>query len=572
MTMAAAPTAPTFQAGRRGGPVSGSESLESEIEAMMSGALRWVDEHLDEFDPFKGGRPFEMRHGQKIAELATMLHCYVELTGDEQGPEVRRILDLVRTADRNRELTDRLLRSPAELVLYCILYVVLRARGHDDPDRREVLQRAVDAGLLGQTERVVHRQMDISLHLEWAGLEHSWPCLEDLCAASILGQGPCPLYLDENAVYALTHVLMFLYGFGLRQPARDPGIDLEELQRLLSRLLIIACQEHHWDLLGELLLCWDCAGLAATPVSVASWRALLSAQEPSGAVPGPETALPPGRTAANPPLGAFAHRYHTTLVCIIAGALRLNRSRSGRVQQAPLPACQSNLPAWGGAKPAAQRARRWLDALFATAEAADQPEMLCRILVGRRLCGAILGEEPETADGLDRELVLSTLGLPADPEAFPAEAGDGRADLPLTASREEVEELARHIQTATACGTRSAPPSLAEPWLSQRVIGLAMHALRQYNLLGACKLLRAAAYLGAGEAACRECLDFLCLHQRPDGAFGYFGPEERKIAAGFPQGFSADLHLYLPVTLSCLWTLAECGAGGWRLWKSPVVA
>ncbi len=571
MTTAAAPTAPTFQAGRRGGPVSGSESLESEIEAMMSGALRWVDEHLDEFDPFKGGRPFEMRHGQKIAELATMLHCYVELTGDEEGPEARRILDLVRTADRNRELTDRLLRSPAELVLYCILYVVLRARGHDDPDRREVLQRAVDAGLLGQTERVVHRQMDISLHLEWAGLEHSWPSLEDLYAASILGQRPCPLYLDENAVYALTHVLMFLYGFGLRRPAREQMIDRGELQRLLSRLLIIACQEHHWDLLAELLLCWDCADLAATAVSEASWRALLNAQEPGGAVPGPETALPPGRTAANPPLGAFAHRYHTTLVCIIAGAVRLNRSRSGR-EQTPLPGCRPGISAWGGAKPAAQRARRWLDALFAPAEAADKPEALCRILAGRRLCGAILGEEPETADGLDRELVLSALGLPTDPESFPAEAGDRMTGLRLTASREEVEELALRIQTATACGTRPAPPSLAEPWLPEMVIGYAMHALRQYNLLGACKLLRAAAYLGAGEAASRECLDFLCLHQRPDGAFGYFGPEERKIAAGFPQGYSADLNLYLPVTLSCLWTLAECGDGGWRLLGSPVVA
>src|SRR5262249_34285027 len=157
-------------------------------------------------------------------------------------------------------------------------------------------------------------------------------------------------------------------------------------------------------------------------------------------------------------------------------------------------------------RPAALRARRWLDALVAQAEEDEKPEALCRILVGRRLCDAILGDEPDTADGLDRELVLSTLGLPPDPEPFNAEIGDRATDLHLPAAREEVEGLALWIQTATECGTRPAPSSLTAPWLPEMVLGFAMHALRQYNLLGACKLLRAAAWLGARETASRDCL------------------------------------------------------------------
>src|SRR6185436_12177990 len=112
---------PALSASRRGGPLSPElESLDREVEAMVDRALGWVVCQIDEFDPFRDGRPFEIRHAQKLAELATMLHGYVELTGDGDSPEVRRVLDLVRSAQASRELGDRVLRAPAEFVLYCI--------------------------------------------------------------------------------------------------------------------------------------------------------------------------------------------------------------------------------------------------------------------------------------------------------------------------------------------------------------------------------------------------------------------------------------------------------------------
>jgi hypothetical protein len=89
-------------ASRRGGLVLPSGDLGPDVEAMMDHALGWVVSQLDEFDPFRDGRPFEIRHAQKLAELATMMHGYMGLTGNADSPEMRRILDLVRSARRNR--------------------------------------------------------------------------------------------------------------------------------------------------------------------------------------------------------------------------------------------------------------------------------------------------------------------------------------------------------------------------------------------------------------------------------------------------------------------------------------
>jgi hypothetical protein len=564
-------------ASRQGGLVFPSVDLDPDVEAMMDHAIGWIVSQLDEFDPVRDGRPFEIRHAQKLAELATMMHGYVGLTGNAGSPEMRRILDLVRSTRQSRELCDRVLRAPGELVLYAILYVVLRARGEDDPVQREILQRAVDAGLLEQSERVVHRQMDVSLHLEWGGFRHDWPSLEELCAASILGKVPRPLFLDENAVYAITHVVMFLYGFGLRRT--EASLETEAVREMLSSLLVVSCQERHWDLLAELLLCWDCIAFAPTPVYERAWRALLGAQKEDGAMPGPESALVDGQ----PVNGCFAHHYHTTLVSILAGALHGQRSQA-RIEARPASVARRPPDAIG----AALRARRWLEGLLEDirTRGGGRPDALCRILLGCWLCDSMLGEEasafPATARRVAEQLsdleeegaafeempvalallttALYALGLLPAPE--PADDHDTlelARTFPLTASRQEVEDLALSIHAWTGCGTRPVVLEPEDAWIPEMLAGLATHCLRQYNFLTAGKLLRAIVYLGGG--AVEEHLGFLCLHQRPEGAFGFLGPEEGKL-----RDREADVDLYLPVTVSCLWALAE--GAGWRLYDS----
>jgi len=75
-------------------------------------------------------------------------------------------------------------------------------------------------------------------------------------------------------------------------------------------------------------------------------------------------------------------------------------------------------------------------------------------------------------------------------------------------------------------------------------------------------------YLGIQNEAYRDCLEFLLLHQRPEGAFGFLGMEEHSFAVHNVEQIPAELALYLPVTVACLWTLAEANSATVRLYDS----
>jgi len=300
---------------------------------MLGHAMEWVVLHLDEFDPFANGRAFDIAHGQRVTELATMLNSYVALTGDRTSRPVAALINEAARHQQNRALTDRIMHSPAEFVLFADLYSAIRRIGHDDPTQRELIQRVIDAGFLDQVERVPHRMMDVRLTLEWGDFRHPWESLETLCQSSILAREPRALYLDEASLYSLTHVIMFLYGFGTRSGA-DHGLSPEQEVRLLetlSMLLVITAQQRHWDLLIELLLCWDCLNFPVTPLCRKGWETFFALQEPDGALPGPERALAfSDSSKEQDPITQrelyVSHHYHTTLVAIIAAVVHGGRA------------------------------------------------------------------------------------------------------------------------------------------------------------------------------------------------------------------------------------------------------
>jgi hypothetical protein len=104
-------------------------------------------------------------------------------------------------------------------------------------------------------------------------------------------------------------------------------------------------------------------------------------------------------------------------------------------------------------------------------------------------------------------------------------------------------------------------------WLPELLIGFAAHRFRQYEFRRAARLLRAAsALIDPGHPMLTPCRDFLLLHQDMHGAFGFFGPAQEEVVRNAPPGYSFDRDLRLPVTIDCLWALAECE--GWRLFPS----
>ncbi len=606
-------------------------------------ALDWVAHHLSGFDPFMSRRTYEIRAGQRVGELAILLKAYVGLTGDRRSPVVGRVLKLLEAVSHDRTFQDRLARYPGEFILFAQIHACLEYLGIEDSERRAAVQRALDAGYLGHTERLPHRMMDVASCLECGGFDERFATLTELYESSLLSPVPCPIHLNEDSIYAITHIIMFLYDFGLRSSLSVPVEDRGSLAECLSALLIAVCHEHHWDLVAELLVCWDCVGLEPDLVYAKAWEALAQVQRCDGAVPGPEWAAK--RHQDTDPAGSpgfdFAHHYHTTLVAVIAGCLRRKREAAGhRSGTGARPADPPSLAGGSGDRrrllDAAGRANQWLLQWLepSTLVECARPEVLCRVLLGLWICRCI-GTMPQRAfssaaatvgarlsaqyppmspqwsqvplmlqlmaanilhacgigvphlhdRGGAASTVAGSIGQEAwlgDPELSAAQlllygldlcskptAADPRAvldqvrRLPLSASIAEIERCLSSLEALAGHGTRKVTIDGERAWLGQQLAGSAVTMCRKYDLLLGGRALRTMVYLGLSHAMRDQCLSFILQQQRPDGSFGMFGPEASNLPADYPVAAALEL----PVTVDCLWTIAEA-MSDWRLYDS----
>ncbi|MEM9555202.1 MAG: hypothetical protein AAGC60_13185 [Acidobacteriota bacterium] len=447
------PAGGSFQHSPPASAISGGQALEANaegkvetrVETMAERALVWIDGVLDEFHPFRDGRLFEIRHGQKLTELATFLRCRALLASDIERPEYCRMTRLLRAVQQDPRLMDRMMRSPAELILYLDIYIVLRDLGHEDERSRSLLQRVLDRGFLDHTERVPHRIMDVAASLEIGEFSTSLPPLEEIYRQSILGADPDVCLLEESAIYALTHAIMFLFAFGTRTPSLDVAKEAERLRPTLEVLCVRHAQDHQWDLLGEILLCAACLGLPCRGLLADGWDAFLAQQQDDGAIPGPERALRemfPEREPEEVMAGRFAdldadrraaayfdHCYHTTLVGMLAATVFSHRAQGGRLEPSspsvrPLPVAAAPspqpTPMWrtrrgfsrARVEEALATASTWIAASGVFDPVADVPAAArCRGLLGTWVAGA------STLTGDDLGLWVSRFGdaLSSDP-------------------------------------------------------------------------------------------------------------------------------------------------------------
>src|SRR5215510_430431 len=386
-------------------------------DAFATRALDWTDRHLDLFDLFNGARAFEMKCGQRVGELAILVHVMGAVRGEQRSPRFHRMVSLLERVRDHAEFGDRVLRSPMEFVLFAEVYARLRAVGHDEARMRQLITRAVGANLLDQSERVPHRLMDIRSCLDLADIECSLPTVEALLEQSILGANPNAVLMGEDALYALTHVLMFLCCFGTR---RHPGLSIEErdsLGALLGTLASIAMLDRHWDLLAEFLICWKGMDLDVHPIVEHAWEALAGAQNEDGSIAGPErlqgreeaSGLAEGRSPSREEI--FDHHYHTTLVGALAGMLWAARpSPDHPIHNGPGRWLSGHLslpsPARQDVKAAARSAQSWLESIGRCwlREATPKAQPVALVVLGLWLCHSIDQEDTRSIPPLIREI------------------------------------------------------------------------------------------------------------------------------------------------------------------------
>jgi hypothetical protein len=160
-------------------------------------------------------------------------------------------------------------------------------------------------------------------------------------------------------------------------------------------------------------------------------------------------------------------------------------------------------------------------------------------------------------------MLLAAVGLFSEP---PPSALTFAPDLYslLMGDEKTTRNLTSRIESLTCYGTYSTKASVE---LDAVLECLMMAALRRYNIELACTLLRSLLYLGKRKGlAIRTALQFILNSHNADGSFGFFDEEIKQLRKDGPEPY-ASLRIHLPVSLSCLWTLAEASLDDYRLFR-----
>ncbi len=151
----------------------------------------------------------------------------------------------------------------------------------------------------------------------------------------------------------------------------------------------------------------------------------------------------------------------------------------------------------------------------------------------------------------------------------PIERAPERDTALLLADSGHLRDVCREIESVTAYGT--IPGRLAEPsriLLRDTLSTVVLHVLRSYDLELGSTILRAIRYLSLPATSHEgHASSFLIAQQRPDGRFGYYASDLACAPRRGDQGshgadqadvdFDVELDLYLPITVTCTWSLAK---------------
>jgi len=189
---------------------------------------------------------------------------------------------------------------------------------------------------------------------------------------------------------------------------------------------------------------------------------------------------------------------------------------------------------------------------------------------GRKVADAFREDARAHHDHVGEAIILSRLGLADHPN------GDANASPHATAldflngDLEAIRKLSTRICAATHFGTREAPSFPGRRQIAFVTKILLIDALNSYDVATGATLLRLVAYLGStNEAVIGDAQLFLLLQQQPDGHFGQYDLHAKALGEA---GLDASFDLYLPLTVSCMWALAETAIRRFRVFSLPSLA
>lgn len=359
------------------------------IEQSRQAGLSWLAGHTDAF--LATGQPRSSSSRKKpLLELLLLVACVLRSDRRKQAAAgVSRLTSRLHELAQTPAVLEKPICDGNDLLLRAGLCAVLAGVGQREPLLDSMVEQAIDADVLGHSERLPYHIMEERTVLDWSGFQHRLPAMAALMKRSFLVRPIDAVYLTERSTYELTHNLMFGFSLGETSPDEFSWLDRDELLHVLTDSLVRFERERHWDLVGELLLCWDCLGLVHNRTYADGWRRLVAHQAADGSVPG---IGPPGTAMTRPPQPVgpatddrFRERYHTTLVLVLAATAHARR----RDRQEPTTTSFQTSPAAPLKSSATQRDAAWMVRLLDHENTDRQPIVATSVLVGLTLLSAL---------------------------------------------------------------------------------------------------------------------------------------------------------------------------------------
>ena len=170
----------------------------------------------------------------------------------------------------------------------------------------------------------------------------------------------------------------------------------------------------------------------------------------------------------------------------------------------------------------------------------------------------------------EKRVILNALGFEHHPYVSDyIEVIAAAEQCALRADQDRIGALLTRIESLAGYGANYVDIEPGGIWLKDLLQGLADDSLRKYDWPRACRCVRALGYLNLiSHETARDYMAFFALHQLPDGAFGYLGPDSQALLSALDDHRSLD-EINLSITAEALWTIAELTIGDrWRLFDS----
>ncbi|PFW75847.1 hypothetical protein COL23_13530 [Priestia aryabhattai] len=290
-------------------------------------SLDWIIDNLDMFCPVQENKVNQFNL-KAFAELS-MAYAYLSECGIPQlNKQVDILSNFMLKNLNNRNFAQMPRRIPTDAYNYLFPYFMLRTTDCQLPYYEETLQKLGKWMNPLMSEIIPYRKLEQEFMLWKAKYYHDEPDWELLSKKTLLGYMPCPLYLEEDRTYAITHALFYLTDLG-KKPLGLQYIDEKELTTLLEYLLVHYLRIGNWDIVGELLINLNSLNQFDSYIYKEAAKVFESNWLDNGSIP-------PKRIINKEPIQEsreekFKERYHTTLVGILYCFTYLNNKSGGDI-------------------------------------------------------------------------------------------------------------------------------------------------------------------------------------------------------------------------------------------------